>query len=138
MRFNFEPHLLCKSTNMKDLSKKLFLLRALHQLTQKGVADEIGVSTTIYGGLEKDASSIPIKRLERIVAIYGLTLENLFAFDEKDLIALMKGKTPNSLLEEFLPELVSKMDAINKLLCQLVQHSILQIEILSRNRPGLG
>ncbi|WP_173003101.1 helix-turn-helix transcriptional regulator [Chitinophaga sp. SYP-B3965] len=123
---------------MKDLSKKLFLLRALHQLTQKGVADEIGVSTTIYGGLEKDASSIPIKRLERIVAIYGLTLENLFAFDEKDLIALMKGKTPNSLLEEFLPELVSKMDAINKLLCQLVQHSILQIEILSRNRPGLG
>jgi hypothetical protein len=102
------------------------------------VAKKIGISPTIYLGLEKDASGIPIKRLERIVAIYGLTLENLFAFDEKDLIALMKGKTPNSLLEEFLPELVSKMDAINKLLCQLVQHSILQIEILSRNRPGLG
>jgi DNA-binding XRE family transcriptional regulator len=120
---------------MKDLSKKLYLLRVLHQYTQNHVAKQIGVSPTIYVGIEKDASTVAVKRLECIVALYGLTLENLFAFSESD---LMKGKTPATVQEEFLPLLVSKLDAINKLLCQLVQHSIEQMKMQSLHRPGLG
>lgn len=119
---------------MKDLSKKLYLLRVLHQYTQKGVADEIGVSPTIYVGIEKDASGIPIKRLERIVAVYGLTLENLFSFEEKDLIDLMKGKTPGILQEDFAPQLLAQLDAMHKLLCQLVHHSFLQMQGIKQVR----
>lgn len=123
---------------MKDLSKKLYLLRVLHQYTQHYVAKEIGVSPTIYVGIEKDASGTAVKRLENIVALYGLTLENLFAFNENDLTDLMKGKTPATVQGEFLPLLLGRLDAINKLLCQLVQHSYEQMKIQMRNRPGLG
>lgn len=113
---------------MKDLSRKLYCLRALHQYTQAYVASRIGVSPTIYVGIEKDASGMSVKRLESIAALYDLTLENLFAFNEKDLIDLIKGRTPGIVQEEFLPQLLSKLDAMNKLLCQLVQHSLYQLQ----------
>jgi Predicted transcriptional regulators len=109
---------------MKDLGRKLFCLRALHGYTQAYVAKQIGVSTTIYVGIEKDASAIPVKRLGSIAALYDLTLENMFAFNERDLVDLIKGRIPAILQEEFLPQMVSKLDSMNKLLCQLVQHSI--------------
>ena len=112
---------------MKDLGRKLFCLRVLHGYTQAHVAKQIGVSTTIYLGIEKDASNIPVKRLGNIMALYDLTLENFFAFNEKDFIDLLKGKIPAILQEQFLPQLVAKLDAINKLLCQLVQHALSQL-----------
>lgn len=108
---------------MKDLGRKLFCLRTLHGYTQVHVAKQIGVSATIYVGIEKNASSIPVSRLGSIAALYGLSLEHLFSFSEKDLMDLIKGRVPAIMQDQYLPQLLSKVDAMNKLLWQLVQHT---------------
>lgn len=109
---------------MKDLHTKLFYLRTLANWTQEHVANKIGVSKTIYLEIEKNASRTTIERLNRIVSLYGITLENFFSFRIADIYALIKGEAPDAMKMEFAPQVLASLDAIIKLLHHLAHLSL--------------
>lgn len=109
---------------MKDVSTKLFYLRTIAKWTQEHVANKIGVSKTIYLGIEKNASRITIERLESIISLYGITMEKFFSFSVADVNAFIKGEMPGAIKREFIPQVLASLEVISKLLAQLVQHSL--------------
>ncbi|WP_346316854.1 helix-turn-helix transcriptional regulator [Chitinophaga sp. YIM B06452] len=106
---------------MKDCTgKKLYYIRILHGYTQEYVARKIGISTSAYIDLERGRTrKIPMGRVEDILAIYGLTLENFYSFGPDDLLGLIKGEN-KSKEEESLRQVMCRMDGMQKLLFQLV------------------
>ena len=113
---------------MKDVGTKLFYLRTLAKWTQEYVADKIGVSKTIYLGIEKNASRITIERLESIISLYGITMEKFFSFSVADVNALVRGETPGAIKGEFAPQMLASLEVISKLLAQMMQHSLLDLK----------
>lgn len=119
---------------MEDLGKKLFYLRTAARYSQEYVAKQIGVSTTVYGAIEKNTAPITIERLSQILALYNLTLASFFAVRECDLVNFMKGETPAFTKWEFLPELFKRLDAIITLLQMLLKNSLITLQNQNNQR----
>lgn len=106
---------------MRDSTgKKFYYIRVLHGYTQEYVARKIGISVSCYIDLERGRTrKIPMGRMEDILAIYGLTLENFYSFRPDDLLALIKGDS-QAKEEESLRQVMHRMDGMQQLLFQLV------------------
>ncbi len=105
---------------MKDsIGRKFYYIRVLHGYTQEYVARKIGISVSSYIDLEGGRTRrIPIGRVEDILAMYGLTMENFFSFQPDDLLGLIRGDSTAG--EESLRQVMHRMDGMQKLLFQLV------------------
>ena len=62
---------------MEVLAKRLVMYRRKNGLTQKGLAEKLGVANTTVSGWERAASSIDIDTLYRICKIYDITLAEM-------------------------------------------------------------
>lgn len=116
---------------MKEISRKLYIIRILHNLTQTYVAEQLGISPSTYVSIEQGLTNIHYTRLESILAIYKLTLHNFFAFTEEDILSVVKGKstiTPH-VDPSMYPRLVTKLEALNKVLFQLLQRHMEQTKL---------
>lgn len=109
---------------MSDVNKKIYLLRILHNYTQAYVADQLDISSSAYIAIEQGGSNISICRLEAIIGIYGITLLDFFSFSEDDLMAVLRrGDVPQE-VKPIYGQLISKLESLNKILFQLVEHVI--------------
>ncbi|RPD38583.1 helix-turn-helix transcriptional regulator [Chitinophaga barathri] len=110
---------------MRDtIGKKFFYIRMLHGYTQEYVAKKIGVSISSYIDLEAGRiRKVPIGRVQDILALYGLTMENFFSFKPEDLMGLIKGET-ETIDEKSMREMVNKIEGMYQLLFQLVDKFI--------------
>jgi transcriptional regulator with XRE-family HTH domain len=79
---------------MNDISRKIHLLRILHNYTQVYVAGKLDISPSAYISIEQDATNITVKRLNSILEIYNISLLDFFSFTEDDVMnVLRKGKS---------------------------------------------
>lgn len=53
-------------------------LRARKNVTQKTVAQELGVSLPTYNAWEKDVSNVPVSKFERMARYFGVKMTDIF------------------------------------------------------------
>ncbi len=73
----------------KKLPKRIKLLREIHNYTQEFIAEELGMSQTGYGNLERGVSIISLDKIEIFCKIYKINIDEFFEFD---LTTIMKNK----------------------------------------------
>lgn len=108
---------------MNEISRKLYIVRVLHNFTQAYVAEQIGISPSAYIAMELGQTNVHHERLEAVLSIYSISVNNFFAFSEKDILNVLKGKSLVSrhLEPSFYPQLVAKLEAINQMLFHMLQ-----------------
>lgn len=52
-------------------------LRMRKKMTQKEVADELGISVQTYSSWEKDITNVAVKRVEALAKYYGCSIDEL-------------------------------------------------------------
>lgn len=108
---------------MKEISRKLYLLRILHNYTQNYVAEKLNISGSTYVSIEQGLSNIHYNRLQTLLGVYNLTMNNFFSFTEEDILNVVRGKSiiPANMDTSIYPRLVAKLETLNKLLFQMLQ-----------------
>lgn len=64
------------------IGSKIRKVRELRGLSQENLADELGMSSTGYGKIERDEVSVSFDRLQQISKVLGVDIENIIGFDE--------------------------------------------------------
>lgn len=69
------------------MPKRLKFLRDLHNYTQEYLAEQLGISQTSYGNLERGDVAITLDRVTKVAQAYHLTIDEFFEFDITHIIA---------------------------------------------------
>lgn len=69
-----------------QLGQKIKKIRELRSYTQEHMAEQLGMSQTGYGNIERDETDISLKRMKQICEILDIKLQELFGFDEKKML----------------------------------------------------
>ncbi len=79
---------------VKDLYKKLKILREQRKLSQEYIANKIGLSRPTYMQIEKGEREITISEAKKLAEIFDVSLESLLSEKEESLpmVELKKGK----------------------------------------------
>lgn len=70
------------SITMKGFGERLLELRRAVGLTQKQVADELGIHSVTYLHYEKDQREPPLDTVVRIAAFYDVTTDYLLGVEQ--------------------------------------------------------
>ncbi len=65
-----------------EIGTRIRKVRELKGLSQENISEELGMSITGYGKIERNEVSINFDRLTKISEILGVELENIIGFDE--------------------------------------------------------
>lgn len=66
-----------------EMKNKIKIHRAMHNLTQEQLADEIGVSRQTVNAIESDKYLPSLGLAFKIAKLFKVTVEEIFIFDEK-------------------------------------------------------
>ncbi|CAM4110967.1 Helix-turn-helix [Pedobacter westerhofensis] len=98
------------------IGQKLKALRLTHCLSQKIIADHLGISVPAYSKIENDLTDISFAKVAQIAEIYKISLINLLMIGEKD---NKKDQYPD--IKKQLDELTSKYNEQQKKMIQLYE-----------------
>jgi len=70
------------TTDMENLGEKIKKIRELRNISRKYVANELMISTTSYGRIERNEFDITVKRLAQISEILNVRMSVIIDFDE--------------------------------------------------------
>ena len=65
-----------------EIGTKIRKIRELKGLSQENVAEELGMSATGYGKIERNEVSVNIDRLMEISKVFGVEIEQIIGFDD--------------------------------------------------------
>lgn len=119
---------------MKEIGRKLFILRTLHNYTQNYVAEKLNISGSTYLAMEQGFTNIHYNRLESLLAIYNMTLNDFFSFTEEDILNLVTGKglaRPN-IESPAWSRLVMKLETFNSVLLQLLEMTMENLKSIKK------
>lgn len=124
-----------------EVNEKVKKLRQLNNLTQEQMAEKLNLSFDGYQKLERGERQFDINKLERIAAVFGITLPELFAIDENSTICIIneKNQTSNILFISQKTDQISQvynsnpndLIAENEKLKLTVAHQKREIELLT-------
>ena len=102
------------SENIKEIvAKNLLYYRKKNKITQKQLADKLGVKHNAISAWENGVNSIDIDTLFQVCQIFGITVNDMYNIKEEknpDTIAAHKDGA------EFTPEELKKIEEYKKLL----------------------
>ncbi len=92
--------------SLMQLGNKIKTLRELKKLTQKQIADSIGISQGAYSRLELGETEVTYSKLVKIAKELNMAPEEIIAFNEGVVINVMNNQTGNGLVihNQDLPE----------------------------------
>lgn len=113
---------------MLNLGENIKKLRELKNFTQQYLADELGLSLSGYGKIERNQTELSINRLYKICEVLEVDLHTLLSFDGKELFkpAISKNGVHSQANSshsnnDWQSELIEKYKEENLYLKQLVQ-----------------
>lgn len=113
---------------MLNLGDKIKKLRELKNYTQQYLADELDLSISQYGKIERNQTEITINRLMKISQVLEIDLHALIAFNEAGIFNASDSKNGNSAKSEHLAIhsdsqnlLIQKYQEENRYLKELVK-----------------
>lgn len=95
--------------NVGDKIKKL---RELKNFTQQYMADQLELSLSGYGKIERNETDISISKLERIANILHTDVNTILSFDEKHIFNFTNNQNANGIVQNHFTsqaELIDKM-----------------------------
>jgi transcriptional regulator with XRE-family HTH domain len=96
------------------VGEKIKKLRELKNYTQQYMADQLELSLSGYGKIERDETDISISRLEKIADVLGVDISTVLNFDERHIFNFNNNQTANGIVHNQYPfqqELVDKIIA---------------------------
>lgn len=66
-----------------EIGTKIRKVREIKGLSQENLADELGMSVTGYGKIERNEVGINYDKLLKIAEILNVSIENIIGFDDK-------------------------------------------------------
>lgn len=78
---------------------KIKKLRELKNLTQAHVAEQLNLSLSGYGKIERDETDITLSRLEEIASILGTDYNTILSFDEKHIFNFQQNNNANGIVQ---------------------------------------
>ena len=109
------------------LGENIKKLRELKNYTQQYIADELGISLSGYGKIERDQTEITLSRLLEIAKILDIDLFSLIHFNGNEVFKNgkqskeTKGTEPSSLSLDLQQQLIQKYKEENDYLKELVR-----------------
>lgn len=70
---------------MKEISKRLRVLRKNHHMTQEDLSEHLGYTPAYYGQLERGDRKVSMEALMRISRLYQLSLDYILTGTEPDI-----------------------------------------------------
>src|SRR5688572_20625437 len=119
---------------MKEVGRKLFILRTLHNYTQSYVAEKLNISGSTYLAMEQGFANIHYNRLESILAIYNMTLNDFFSFTEEDILNVVTGKSVAKPDKESTgsSRIIMKLETLNSVLLQLLEMTMENLKTIRK------
>lgn len=102
------------------VGEKIKKLRELKNYTQQHVADELELSLSGYGKIERDETDISISRLEKIAAVLGVDISSILNFDEKNIFNFNNNQNAMVSLHD---QHINQMELIDKMIHQYKQEN---------------
>lgn len=65
-----------------EIGTKIRKIRELKGFSQENIADELGMSLTGYGKIERNEVSVNVDKLMQISEALGVSVENIIGFDD--------------------------------------------------------
>lgn len=103
-----------KKHTMK-VGEKIKKVRELKNFTQQHMADELQLSLSGYGKIERDETDISIIRLEKIASVLGVDINTILSFDEKHILNFNNQKDA---LVAFGNQNINQLELIDKMIHQ--------------------
>jgi len=69
---------------IENIGQKLKALRVTHCVSQKSIADQLGISVPAYSKIETGLSDIYFNKVLQIADIYGVSMIDIIKIGEKD------------------------------------------------------
>lgn len=63
-------------------------LRELKGLSQENIADELGMSVTGYGRIERNEVDVNMEKLGKISEVLGIKIEDIISFDDRVILSI--------------------------------------------------
>lgn len=101
---------------IQHIGHKLKALRLTHCISQKIVADQLGISVPAYSKIETGLTDISFSKVQQIADIYSVSIIDLLKIGEKD---AKDEQYPN--LKKQLDELTEKYNDQQKKMIQLYE-----------------
>jgi transcriptional regulator with XRE-family HTH domain len=114
--------------NTMNVGEKIKKLRELKNFTQQHMAQELNLSLSGYGKIERNETDISISKLEKISAILGVDINTILSFDEKHIFNFNNNQTANGIVQnqyttqtELIEKLIEQYKNENSYLKELVK-----------------
>lgn len=101
---------------IQNIGHKLKALRLTHCISQKIIADQLGISVPAYSKIETGLTDISFSKVQQIADIYSVSIIDLLKIGEKD---SKDEQYPN--LKKQLDELTEKYNDQQKKMIQLYE-----------------
>lgn len=103
-------------------------LRELRNYTQQYMADELEISLSGYGKIERNETDVSLGRLSQIAAILGVDVQGILRFDDKHIFNLNNNEVANGQVinyysgrEELLERIIEQLRKENENLLSIIE-----------------
>jgi len=97
------------------VGEKIKKLRELKNYTQQYMADELELSLSGYGKIERDETDISISRLEKIAAVLDVDVNTILSFDERQVFNFNNNQNTMVSMRD---QHINQMELIDKIVNQ--------------------
>lgn len=112
---------------IENIGQKLKALRLTHCVSQKSIADQLGISVPAYSKIETGLTDIYFSKVLQIADIYGISIIDILRIGEKD---SKEGQYPQ--MKKQLDELTELYNTQQKKIIDLYENIRRQKELSSK------
>ena len=103
-------------------------LRELRNYTQQYMADQLEISLSGYGKIERNETDVSLGRLQQIADILGVDIHGILRFDDKHIFNLSNNEVANGQVnnyysgrEELLKRIIEQLRKENENLLSIIE-----------------
>jgi transcriptional regulator with XRE-family HTH domain len=103
-------------------------LRELRNYTQQYLADQLEISLSGYGKIERNETNVTLGRLQQIADILGVDIHSILRFDDKHIFNLNNNEVANGQVnnyyigrEELLERIIEQLRKENENLLSIIE-----------------
>lgn len=111
------------------VGEKIKKLRELKNYTQQYMADELELSLSGYGKIERDETDISISRLEKIAAVLDVDVNTILSFDERQVFNFNNNQNTMVSLRD---QHINQMELIDKIVNQYKEENQYLKDLIAR------
>jgi transcriptional regulator with XRE-family HTH domain len=98
-----------------NVGEKIKKLRELKNYTQQHMAEELDLSLSGYGKIERNETDISVSKLEKIAKILETDISSILSFDEKHVFNISENKQANVSMRD---QYINQLDLIDRIIAQ--------------------